>query len=108
NVLLSGDAAMVTDFGVARALNAANTTSEGITSVGVALGTPAYMAPEQVVADPRVDHRVDIYAWGMMAYELLTARGPFAGRSAQAMLAAQVTEIPEFIARRRPALPEAL
>ena len=75
--------------------------ASGITSVGVALGTPAYMAPEQVTADPHLDHRADIYAWGVMAYELITGQPPFAGRSPQAMLAAHVTESPEPIARRR-------
>jgi len=108
NVLLSGGAAMVTDFGVARALSAANTNAEGITSIGVALGTPAYMAPEQVAADPLVDHRADLYSWGMMAYELLAGQPAFAGRSPQAMLAAHVTESPAPIAQRRPDIPAEL
>ncbi len=109
NVLLSGGAAMVTDFGVAKAVDAASTAGgHGITSVGVALGTPAYMAPEQASADPLVDHRADIYAWGVMAYELLTGQSPFAGRTPQSMLAAHVTEVPENIIRRRPSIPGAL
>ncbi len=109
NVLISSGAAMVTDFGVAKALDAAGTAGgEGITSVGTALGTPGYMAPEQASADPLVDHRADLYAWGMMAYELLTGQSPFAGRSPQATLAAQVTEMPEQITRRRAAIPPAL
>ncbi|HET7373762.1 MAG TPA: serine/threonine-protein kinase, partial [Gemmatimonadaceae bacterium] len=62
NVLLSGGAAMVTDFGVAKAVSASTTTSEGMTSLGVALGTPAYMSPEQASADPSIDHRADIYS----------------------------------------------
>src|SRR5207247_5021741 len=61
NVLLSGGSAMVTDFGVAKALSASsNADHAGVTSLGVALGTPAYMAPEQASADPSVDHRTGI------------------------------------------------
>ena len=106
NVLLSGGAAMVTDFGVAKAVDAAATSdASGITSVGVALGTPAYMAPEQASADPNVDSRADVYAWGVMAYELITGQSPFAGRTPQAMLAAHLAELPEDVTRRRSATP---
>jgi len=109
NVLLSGGAAMVTDFGVAKALSESTSGgSEGLTSVGIALGTPTYMAPEQASADPLVDQRADLYAWGVMAYELLTGQAPFAGRSPQAMLAAHVSEAPELITRRRTSVPAAL
>ena len=109
NVLISGGAAMVTDFGVAKALkDAAVTGGAQLTQFGVALGTPAYMAPEQAAADPATDQRADIYAFGAMAYELLTGSSPFAGRPAQAMLAAHAVEAPEPIMRRRPAVPEAL
>ena len=66
---------MVTDFGVAKALSASSTADgSGVTSLGVAIGTPAYMAPEQASADPAVDHRADIYAFGVLAYELLTGQ----------------------------------
>jgi eukaryotic-like serine/threonine-protein kinase len=109
NVLLSGGAAMVTDFGVAKAVDAAAAgEGGGITSIGVALGTPAYMAPEQASADPSVDHRADIYAWGAMAYEVITGQPPFAGRTPQGMLAAHVAEKPEHLLRRRPSTPGAL
>jgi eukaryotic-like serine/threonine-protein kinase len=109
NVLMSGGAAMVTDFGVAKAVDVAGgATAEGITSVGMALGTPAYMAPEQATADPNVDHRADLYAWGVMAYELVTGQPPFAGRTPQAMLAAHVTEVPERITQRRASISPAL
>jgi serine/threonine-protein kinase len=109
NVLLSGGHALVADFGVAKALSAAATSeSSGLTSLGVALGTPAYMAPEQAAADPHVDHRADIYAWGCLAYECLTGSPPFVGRPTAALLAAQATEAPEQILRRRPSLPPAL
>ena len=108
NILLSGGAAMVTDFGVAKALGAATQGGAGaITSLGVALGTPAYMSPEQASADPIVDQRADIYAWGVLAYELLTGGTPFSGRPASAMLAAHATEAPEAITRRRAAVPPA-
>ncbi len=109
NVLLSGGSAMVTDFGVAKALSAsANSGTDGLTSVGVALGTPAYMAPEQVSADPLVDHRADLYAWGVMAYELLTGQPPFAGLPPQALLAAHINEVPEALAKRRSSVPAPL
>ena len=109
NVLLSSGAAMVTDFGVAKAVNAAATAGgQGLTSVGVALGTPAYMAPEQASADPQVDSRADVYSWGVVAYELITGQSPFAGRSAQALLAAHIAEVPEHLTRRRATAPPAL
>jgi serine/threonine-protein kinase len=109
NVLLSAGAAMVTDFGVAKALSVSTLADHGATtSFGVALGTPAYMAPEQASADPCVDYRADVYAFGIVAYELLTGQTPFGGRSPQGLLAAQVTEQPESINKRRASLPPAL
>ena len=109
NVLLSGGSAMVTDFGVAKALSASSHAEHGgLTSLGVALGTPAYMSPEQASADPSVDHRADIYSFGVLAYELLTGQPPFAGRTPQHVLAAHVAEAPEAITRRRASLPPAL
>ena len=109
NVLLSGGSAMVTDFGVAKALSASsNAEHGGVTSLGVALGTPAYMSPEQASADPSVDHRADIYSFGVLAYELLTGQPPFAGRTPQNLLAAHVNESPEAIGKRRASLPPAL
>jgi len=107
NVLLSGGHALVADFGVAKAISDAAHGST-LTSAGVALGTPMYMAPEQAVADPHADHRVDIYAVGALAYEMLTGLPPFAGFLPQQVLAAQVTEPPEPILRRRAAIPPAL
>jgi serine/threonine-protein kinase len=108
NVLLSGGGAMITDFGVAKALSLSSNGEGRATSMGVALGTPAYMSPEQASADPTVDHRADIYAFGVLAYELLTGQPPFAGRTPQGLLAAHVTEAPEVITRRRSAIPPAL
>jgi Tol biopolymer transport system component len=112
NIILSGGVAVVTDFGVAKAFDIAATHDDGsrsaLTSLGVALGTPAYMAPEQAAADPNVDHRADIYAFGCVAYEMLAGSSPFAGRPLAQMLAAHVQERPEPIVSRRPLVPEAL
>lgn len=107
NVMLSGRHPLVMDFGIAKAVSPAF-ESPRITTEGVALGTPAYMAPEQASADPHLDHRVDIYALGVIGYELLTGSTPFAGASAQQVLAAHVTQPPEPIRNRRPTIPVAL
>ncbi len=107
NILLSGRHAVVTDFGVAKAVGAASGASS-LTSLGVALGTPAYMAPEQAAAEPGVDHRADIYALGAVAYELLTRRPPFLAPTAQMVLAAQVTQTPDPVTAHRAAVPPAL
>src|SRR5215212_9411076 len=108
NILISGGSAVVTDFGVAKALTASSGAGGSLTSLGVALGTPAYMAPEQATADPNIDSRADIYSLGVVAYEMLSGTTPFSGRSPQATLAAHVTEQPEGITRRRPTVPQAL
>src|SRR5260370_39230707 len=107
NVLLSGKHALVTDFGVAKAV-AESTGQTALTSVGVALGTPAYIAPEQAAADPNTDHRADVYAVGVLAYEMLTGRQPFTGASRQAVLAAQVSQQPEPLMSHRANVPPAL
>ena len=93
NILTSGMHALVTDFGVAKALSA-SIPGHGGTTTGMAIGTPAYMAPEQLAADPAADHRVDIYGVGLLAYELLIGSSPFTGTSPQATLAAQLTQMP--------------
>jgi serine/threonine-protein kinase len=72
----------------------ASSGQSSLTSLGVALGTPAYMAPEQAAADPHVDHRADIYAVGALAYEMLTGRTPFVAPTPQALLAAHITRPP--------------
>lgn len=105
NILTSGMHALVTDFGVAKALSAAIPSANGGTTTGMAIGTPAYMAPEQLAADPAADHRMDIYAVGLLGYELLTGKSPFAGSSPQATLAAQLTQTPEAPSRTLPDVP---
>ncbi|HEY9479220.1 MAG TPA: protein kinase [Gemmatimonadaceae bacterium] len=108
NILISGHHAVVTDFGVAKAVSAASSSDSSVTSLGVALGTPAYMAPEQAVADPDVDQRADLYAAGVVAYEMLCGSPPFSGMPPQQVLAAHVTQQPEPITARRAMVPPAL
>ena len=107
NILSLGNHSLVTDFGVAKAISAALPTT-GITSGGFAIGTPAYMAPEQLAADPQADHRIDIYAVGLLAYELLVGTSPFTGTSPQATMAAQLTRVPEPLHKVRDDVPPAL
>jgi Tol biopolymer transport system component len=105
--MLSGRHALVMDFGVAKAVSEASGRNK-LTTAGVALGTPAYMAPEQASADPHIDHRVDIYALGVVGYELLAGRPPFTGGSPQQVLAAHVMQAPELVSAHRPSLSPAL
>lgn len=102
NVLLSHGAAVVTDFGIAKAVSASRTMGDRdtLTHVGTSLGTPAYMAPEQVAGDPNADHRADLYAWGCLAYELLSGEPPFVRFSPQRVLAAHLSELPAPLGER--------
>jgi Tol biopolymer transport system component len=112
NIIMSGSHALVLDFGVSKALSSATseTSTEGptLTSLGIALGTPAYMAPEQAAADPNVDARADIYALGIVGYELLTGRTPFAGLNQQQTLSAHITTAPMPVTQHRPQIPPGL
>jgi serine/threonine-protein kinase len=115
NVLLSGGHAVVADFGIAKALAAATqggtprgTPGGALTSAGVALGTPAYMAPEQAVGDAATDHRADLYALGVVAYEALAGAHPFGARPPQALVVAHLTETPAPLGARRADAPPAL
>jgi eukaryotic-like serine/threonine-protein kinase len=94
NILTQGSHALVTDFGVAKAISAALPISS-VTTAGIAIGTPAYMAPEQLAGDSSADHRMDIYAAGLLAYELLTGVSPFTSPSPRETLAAQLTRDPK-------------
>jgi serine/threonine protein kinase/Flp pilus assembly protein TadD len=111
NVLLGYDSAVVADFGVAKAVVAARTEGGGsatvtLTQGGVALGTPAYMSPEQASGDPEIDARADLYAWGVMAYEVLSGRHPFADRhSIQALVTAHLIEQPRPLVEVAPHVP---
>jgi serine/threonine-protein kinase len=105
NVLLADGHALVTDFGIAKAVTSIGAHPTTLTMAGVAVGTPAYMAPEQAAGEPNVDQRADLYAAGIVAYEMLTGAPPFTGPTAQRVLAAQVTEPPPPIAERRRDLP---
>ncbi|MGH7711325.1 MAG: protein kinase domain-containing protein, partial [Gemmatimonadaceae bacterium] len=101
NILLTEGSAVVTDFGIAKALsNAGGRPRNGtLTGLGTTIGTPAYMAPEQAAGDPAVDHRADVYAWGVVAYELLAGHHPFANkRSAHELIAAHFSELPPPLA----------
>jgi serine/threonine-protein kinase len=122
NVLLSGGTAMVTDFGIAKALVAAGTVSHDrpergsvrdlpdapeitLTEIGSSLGTPAYMAPEQATGDPHTDHRADLYAFGCMAYELFSGKPPFYGGPMHKIIAAHLNQTPRPITERRADIP---
>ena len=107
NILRSGSYSLITDFGVAKALNASMAAS-GMTSTGMAVGTPAYMSPEQLAGDARADHRIDIYALGLLAYELLYGKSPFAASTPQRVLAAVLTQEPTALVEVRPDVPRSL
>ena len=105
NILLESVHAQVADFGVAKALSEAGVGST-LTTVGLALGTPAYMAPEQAMADPSTNHRADLYAVGAVLYEMLVGAPPFSG-NAQSVVAAHLTApVPQLSDRRRDIPPQ--
>ncbi len=113
NILLSGGTAVVTDFGIAKAISAARTQdvdawrgNDGtLTQAGSSIGTPAYMAPEQAVGEG-VSNRSDLYSWGVVAYELLSGAHPFAGKTGTTQLiAAHIAETPRPLAERNGEIP---
>ena len=112
NILLSEGTAVVTDFGIAKAVQAARTAAPAggaITQPGDTVGTPMYMAPEQAAADPTTDQRADIYAWGIVAYELISGKHPFAEMtSPQALLTAQMSDTPPPITATNPDVPRSI
>jgi eukaryotic-like serine/threonine-protein kinase len=114
NILLNRDGdALVADFGVAKALAAAvdsnqQNARETLSAIGLVIGTPAYMAPEQALGDAETDHRADLYALGLVAYEVLAGATPFSGRSVRELAAAHLTEAPKPIEVLRPDVPSAL
>jgi eukaryotic-like serine/threonine-protein kinase len=109
NILLVGGTAAVADFGVAKALATSRAADDAVTltEVGFAIGTPQYMAPEQAAADSAVDHRADLYAFGCVAYEVLTGEPPFQGPPAAQIRAHLITE-PAPVGSKRAGVPEGL
>ncbi len=111
NVMLSGGAAVVTDFGIAKAVSIAqgvsgNTTT--LTQAGGGVGTPTYMAPEQAIGDPSTDHRADLYAFGCVAYELISGAPPFHELSPHQLVTAHVATLPTPLKSVQPDVPEAI
>jgi eukaryotic-like serine/threonine-protein kinase len=106
NILLDGDQVYVTDFGIARAIQVA--AGDTLSSPGLAVGTPAYMSPEQAAGAPELDGRSDLYSLACVVYEMLAGEPPHTGATAQAILARQQTETPRSIRVLRPTVPEAV
>ena len=103
NILLEGGHAVVTDFGIARAVTALG--NERITGTGVTLGTPTYMSPEQAGGDPEVDGRSDLYSLGCVLYEMLGGRAPFTGPTVQSVIRQHVMTEAAPITNLRPTVP---
>jgi TolB-like protein/cytochrome c-type biogenesis protein CcmH/NrfG len=106
NVMLHEGEALVTDFGIAKAISAAG--GESLTQTGVAIGTPAYMSPEQAAGETEPDGRSDIYSLGCMLYEMLAGAAPFTGPTVQAVMARRFTETAPPLRAARPTVPEAV
>src|SRR3989442_1676632 len=106
NILLSRGHALVTDFGIAKLMEERG-SAEGpaLTGAGIAVGTAAYMSPEQASGDKRIDPRSDVYALAAVLYEMLAGEPPFTGPSAQAIAARVINDPPRPIRTVRPALP---
>lgn len=103
NILLADDRVIVADFGIARAM--AVDSAEQITVSGVSLGTPEYMAPEQVEAMRELDARCDVYALGCVTYEMLAGEPPFTGPTELAIFARHLNEPPRSVKQIRPEIP---
>jgi serine/threonine protein kinase len=119
NILLTADSAVVTDFGIAKARVTAKApggraawhlASDGsnLTVEGTSLGTPTYMAPEQIAGDDEVDSRADLYSLGVTAYEMLAGAPPFAAPTRRQLLSAHLVDAPTPLARRRQDVPPGL
>jgi eukaryotic-like serine/threonine-protein kinase len=106
NILLASGHALVTNFGVARAVTRAG--ESGLTGPGVVLGTPAYMSPEQASGSPDIDARSDIYSLASVLFEMLAGEPPFTGATAQAIIAKQQSTGAPMLRSRRPTAPEAV
>ena len=106
NIMLVGGEAVVADFGIARAITSAG--GAHLTETGIALGTPAYMSPEQAGGEESIDGRSDIYSLGCVLYEMLGGEPPFTGPSSQAVIARQLGEEPRSLRIVRPKIPPAI
>jgi serine/threonine-protein kinase len=110
NVLMGDGTAAIADFGVAKAVFLAThgdaaPTTDIRTATGVGVGTPAYMAPEQAAGEKSVDHRADLYALGVMAYQILAGVTPFSGESRQALITAHLAAHPAPLSMHRRDVP---
>ncbi len=112
NILLSSGTAVVTDFGIAKAVDAARTRGGApgvtLTSAGLAIGTPAYMAPEQALGDESIDGRADLYSLGCVLHEACTGRLLFSAVTPQSQLAAHLSQTPVHVGTLRRDLPSHL
>lgn len=106
NILLEGDEAVVTDFGISRAITSAG--GEKLTETGLVIGTPTYMSPEQGAGDEEIDRRSDVYALGCVLYEMLAGKPPFTGASSRAIIMRHLREPPPPLGVVRPDLPPAV
>lgn len=106
NILLAGERAMIADFGIARLT--AEVPDEKLTTMGIVLGTPAYMSPEQASASDRIDIRTDVYALGTVLYEMLAGEPPFTGRSRSAIIAKIITQNVPSLSVVRPNIPSGI
>jgi serine/threonine-protein kinase len=103
NVLLASGHAVITDFGIARAIDVAS--DDRLTLLGIAVGTPAYISPEQAAGDPNVDGRTDIYSLGCMLFEMLVGQPPFRGKTKNEIIAKRFVERPALVTTLREEVP---
>jgi serine/threonine-protein kinase len=112
NILVTTDGdTLVADFGIARALSGRDDDSSGeshLTETGTSIGTPAYMSPEQASGDKHLDARSDIYSLGVVLFEMLAGEPPFAGPTAQAVIAKRFAGETPRVRQARPSTPEAV
>jgi eukaryotic-like serine/threonine-protein kinase len=108
NVLMSGRHVFLADFGIARALEGAASLDQTMTATAMIVGTPLYVSPEQAAGQSQIDHRADIYAFGVVAYEILAGSPPFKGDTGPVIMAAHLTATPEPLLVRRPDVPAPL